>query len=193
MIIINTKKELAVASLFSEYKLLRETSEENYEFINGEIIKMYSPSTSHQDVVLNLTMELKHFFKGSNCKTMIAPYDVYLEKEGIEKEICVIPDISIICDKSGFTEKRYSGVPTVIVEVVGFNWANDMIKKLKLYEEFGVQEYWIVDPNSKSFMVYSYDLEKESYNNTPQKDDELYSRLFSNLKINMQEIFKSKV
>lgn len=189
MIIINTEKDLKASVLFSNYQLLRETSEENYEFINGEIIKMYSPSTSHQDVVLNLTMELKQFFKKSKCKVMISPYDVYLEKEDIKKETCVIPDISIMCDKGGFTEKRYHGVPTIIVEVLSTNWADDMIKKLKLYEEYGVQEYWIVDPNSKAFMVYSYDAEKESYNHTLQKDDELCSKLFSGLKIDMNLVF----
>lgn len=65
-----------------------------------------------------------------------------------------------------------------------------MIKKLKLYEEYGVNEYWIIDPNSESFMVYSYDLEKKSYNHTHQEDNELCSKLFSDLKINMKEIFE---
>lgn len=187
--IINTQKELAVTSLFADYEILRENSEENYEFINGQIIKMYSPSTKHQDIVLNLTLELKQFFKNSNCKVMISPYDVYLEKEDIEKETCVIPDISVMCDKSGFNEKRFHGVPTIIVEILSSNWADDMIKKLKLYEEYGVSEYWIIDPSSESFMVYSYDLEKKSYNHTHQKDNELSSELFSDLKIDMKAIF----
>lgn len=103
--IINTQKDLSGKSLFPEYELLRERCEENYEFINGEIIKIYSPSTNHQDIVLNLTLELKQFFKNSKCKIMISPYDVYLEKEGIKKDTCVIPDISVMCDKSGFDEK----------------------------------------------------------------------------------------
>lgn len=189
MIIINTKKNIEASSLFSQYAILREESSELYEFINGEIVKMYSPSTLHQDIVLNITMELKHFFKNSKCKVMISPYDVYLEKDDIDKNICVIPDISVMCDKKGFEDKRYRGVPTLIVEVLSTNWADDMIKKLKLYEEFGVTEYWIIDPTSKSFMVYSYDLEKECYNHTHQSDDILCSKLFSNLNINMNEIF----
>lgn len=189
MIIINTKKELEKKSLFSEYQILRETSEENYEFIDGNIIKMYSPTTNHQDVVLNLAMQLKQFFENGKCKVMISPYDIYLEKEDIDKEICVIPDISIMCNKDGFTEKRYHGVPTIIIEVLSTNWADDMIKKLKLYEEFGVQEYWIIDPNSKAFMLYSYDVEKKSYSHTQQNDYELCSELFPDLKINMSIVF----
>ncbi|MEG1287438.1 MAG: Uma2 family endonuclease, partial [Clostridium sp.] len=83
----------------------------------------------------------------------------------------------------------YNGAPTIMVEVLSSNWADDMIKKLKLYEEYGVNEYWIIDPNSESFMVYSYDLEKKSYIHTHQNDNELCSKLFSDLKINMETIF----
>ncbi|MBU3109468.1 Uma2 family endonuclease [Clostridium gasigenes] len=187
--IINTQKELAVKSLFSDYETLRENSEENYEFINGEIIKMYSPSIKHQDIVFSLAIEIRKFFRNSKCKVMISPTDICLEKEDIKKETCVIPDISVMCNKGGFNEKRYNGVPTIIVEVLSSNWADDMIKKLKLYEEYGVSEYWIIDPNSESFMVYSYDLEKRSYNHTLQEDNELCSKLFADLKIDMKEVF----
>ncbi|SDP67296.1 Uma2 family endonuclease [Clostridium gasigenes] len=186
---MNTQKEVAITSLFIEYQKLRETSEENYEFINGEIIKMHSPSIKHQDIVLNLVMELKQYFKGTKCKTMISPTDIYLEKDNIKKEICVIPDISVMCEQSGFDEKRYHGVPTIIVEVLSSNWADDMIKKFKLYQEFGVLEYWIIDPSSESFMVYSYDTEEKNYHNVIQRDNELCSKLFCDLKINMEEIF----
>lgn len=187
--VIDIQKELAITSLFSKYQELRENSEENYEFINGEIIKMNSPSTSHQDVVFSLAIEIRKFFKNSKCKVMISPYDVYLEKEGIEKEICVIPDISVMCDKSGFNEKRFHGVPTIIVEVLSSNWVDDMVKKLRLYEEYGVKEYWIIDPNNEYFMVYNYDLEKKSYVHIHQEDNELSSYLFKELKINMKEVF----
>lgn len=50
LVIINTKKDLEITSLFTEYKKLRENSEENYEFINAEIVKIYSPSKRHQDI-----------------------------------------------------------------------------------------------------------------------------------------------
>lgn len=189
LVIINTEKELSVTSIFSDYQLLREKSEEYYEFINGETIKMHSPSVKHQDIVLNLTIELKRYFNKTKCKTMISPLDIYLERDDIKKETCVIPDISVMCDKSGFDEKRYHGVPTIIVEVLSSNWADDMIKKFKLYEEFGVKEYWIIDPNSEAFMVYSYDLEKKVYIHVQQKDNELCSKLFSDLKINMEDVF----
>ena len=95
-----------------EYNKLRESSEDLYEFIDGEIIKLWSPSTMHQTVALNLGMELKKYFSKSKCKVMLAPYDVFLCKDN--KTDVVIPDISVMCDKSGFDDKRYKGVPTLI-------------------------------------------------------------------------------
>ncbi|MEG0517224.1 MAG: Uma2 family endonuclease [Cetobacterium sp.] len=190
LVIINTKKELAVTSLFSDYQELREKSEENYEFINREIIKMHSPSKKHQDIVSNLHFELRQFLKGSKCTTMLSPFDIYLEKEGIEKEICVIPDISVMCEKSGFNEKRYCGVPTIIIEVLSSNWVDDMVRKYELYEEFGVTEYWIIDPNNEIFMIHHYDLDKKAFIRIHQEDNVLSSYLFKDLKINKKDIFE---
>ena len=45
------------------------------------------------------------------------------------------------------TDKGCSVSPYMIVEVVSpFNPRNDYIKKLSLYEELKVREYWIVNP-----------------------------------------------
>ncbi|WP_415336120.1 hypothetical protein [Clostridium perfringens] len=44
-----------------EYNKLRDSSKDLYEFIDGEIIKLWSPSTMHQTVALNLGMELKKY------------------------------------------------------------------------------------------------------------------------------------
>lgn len=193
MVIINTQKDLEITSLFTEYQKLRENSEENYEFINAEIVKMYSPSKRHQDIVFGLAIELRKFFKNTKCTTMISPFDVYLETKDIKENQVVIPDISVMCDKSGFDEKRYRGVPTIIVEVLSSNWADDMIKKLKLYEKYGVKEYWIIDPTSKTFIIYNYDFEKKAYYNVAENNsNELHSKLFPDLIVNMKEIFEEE-
>lgn len=187
---MNTQQELAITSMFEKYKMLSENNEERYEFINDEIIKMYSPSKKHQDIVLNLAIEMKKYFKNSKCTTMISPFDIFLEKEGIKVKNVVIPDISVMCDKNGFTEKRYHGVPTIIVEVLSSNWADDTIKKLNLYSKYGVNEYWIINPNNNTFIVYTYDIERKGYySNTSDNYIELHSKLFSDLIINMEDVF----
>ena len=49
--------------------------------------------------------------------------------ESDEKKI-IIPDLSIICDKTGFTEQKYIGVPELIIEIVSpSNHSHDFIFK----------------------------------------------------------------
>ena len=71
----------------------------------------------------------------------------------------VVPDVAVICDRSKLSEKRCSGTPDLIVEIVSTNRKDDYIKKLKYYEKAGVKEYWIVDPKYKIVTVYQFSSE----------------------------------
>jgi Uma2 family endonuclease len=47
------------------------------------------------------------------------------------------------------------GAPDLVVEVLSESTARvDRSIKLKLYGKFGVQEYWIIDPNGPSAEIY---------------------------------------
>uniref|UniRef100_UPI0025ED52D0 Uma2 family endonuclease n=1 Tax=uncultured Clostridium sp. TaxID=59620 RepID=UPI0025ED52D0 len=55
------------------------------------------------------------------------------------------PRISIICDEEKIDEKGCYGAPDFIVEIVSPGSRKlDYYKKLTLYQETGVREYWIV-------------------------------------------------
>ncbi|HHQ4326825.1 TPA: Uma2 family endonuclease [Clostridium perfringens] len=172
-----------------EYNKLRESSEDLYEFIDGEIIKLWSPSTMHQTVALNLGMELKKYFSKSKYKVMLAPYDVFLCKDN--KTDVVIPDISVMCDKSGFDDKRYKGVPTLIVEILSSNVSDDTVRKFNLYLKYGVREYWIIDPKNKTFQIHTYDEVNKTYVSHIQEDySVLNSKFFDSLSVDMNLVFE---
>lgn len=183
------REELSITS-FEDYVKLRESSEELYEYIDGEIIKLWSPSVKHQDVVLNLAIQMKEYFNKSNCKVMVSPFDVFLDEKQLNRKQAVIPDISVMCDKTGFTDKRYIGVPTIIVEVLSTNSENDTFRKFNLYLRYGVREYWVIDAENKTFMIHTLDLENRTFI-TSLIDDYgiLKSRLFSDLEIDMNKVF----
>jgi Uma2 family endonuclease len=83
-----------------------------------------------------------------------APVDVYLDGDS-----CVVqPDIIFV--KNGgqayFTDEGVYGAPQLVIEILSpSNEDHDNIRKKALYERFGVQEYWIIDPETKQCNGFS--------------------------------------
>ena len=166
---------------------------ERVELIDREIIYMSSPSTEHQRISGNLYFTLRQYFNDSQCEVVTAPYDVILDNEEQRNKNSVQPDLMVICDKSKFTKNNYTGVPTVIIEIVSpSNATHDTITKLNLYDRFKVPEYWIVSPKNKSVTIYKYEDDIQSYGEFTiyNKDDAANSEIFKQLLIPLNEIFK---
>lgn len=141
---------------YEKYLSLRENSDNMLEFIEGVVYMSPSPSIKHQLVSSNLHTEFGTYLKGKPCKVFSAPTDIELSKEEVEGRKIVIPDLSIICDKSGFTDNRYVGVPNLIVEILSpSNQGHDLVTKFNLYMKYGVKEYWIVNPMKEAITVYT--------------------------------------
>ena len=85
-----------------------------------------SPSPSS-----NLHTEFGIFLRGKKCKVFAAPTDIQLSIGNIEDEKIVIPDLSIICDQNNFTDNRYVGVPTLIVEILSPNNERTLLIKIR--------------------------------------------------------------
>lgn len=143
---------------FDDYTKLRADNDNIIEYIDGTVCMSPSPSTDHQRISAKLTTEFMIFLRGKSCEVIAAPYDIDLYKEGIEGKKIVIPDLSVICNKEGFTSNKYIGVPTLIVEILSpSNQAHDLVTKLNIYMKYGVKEYWIVNPMKESITVYTLD------------------------------------
>jgi Uma2 family endonuclease len=135
---------------------------------------------------------LGNFLDGKSCEVFHAPFDIELNKDRIEGTKIVIPDFTVICDKSEFTETRYIGVPNLIIEILSpSNQSHDLITKLNIYVNYGVQEYWIVNPMLNSVTVYSLN-DKEMYDQHDMKTESgiITSKLLDGFRINLQEIFR---
>ena len=65
--------------------------------------------------------------------------------------------------------------------------SHDYIRKLKLYADAGVKEYWIVDPNKKS--VYVYHLEEDKFEVTTFTfQDKIKANIYEDLWIAFTEL-----
>jgi len=124
-----------------------------HELIDGEHIMSPSPFTKHQQIVVSLTRVISNFlWQHPVGQLFVAPMDVVLSDFDV-----VEPDLLFIASEhaSIITEKHIMGVPNLVVEILSpSSRKTDEIIKRRLYEQYGVQEYWIVDPELESVKVY---------------------------------------
>lgn len=134
-----------------QYEALPENK--RVEVFDGVIYDMASPSQIHQAISMQLSTVINNYIlhKKGTCSIFNAPFDVKLSDIPL---IIVQPDIMIVCDKDKLDDKRCNGAPDFIIEIVSpGNPSDDYIRKLYYYKNYGVREYWIVDPRRKTVTV----------------------------------------
>lgn len=132
---------------------------ERWELIDGVPSMLASPTYAHQMIVGEIHRQVATYLRGKTCKAVMSPFDVRLfeTENSSETDVntVVIPDMSIICDRSKLDNRGCKGAPDMVVEVLSpSTQRQDRLVKLKLYQKAGVREYWIVDPDSKTVQVY---------------------------------------
>lgn len=127
------------------------------ELIDGRMYMMAPPNTQHQRIVFSLSRKIADYIdvKSGNCEVFPTPFAVFL---GEDEQTYIEPDISVICDKNKISKRGCEGAPDWIIEVVSpASRKLDYSKKMTLYSESGVREYWIVDPEKERTTLYHFD------------------------------------
>jgi len=124
-----------------------------HELIDGEHYMTPAPSTKHQTIVVNLTLLLGNFIRQNRLgKLFSSPVDVLFSDTDI-----VQPDIIFIATTRGtiIKDKNIQGAPDLVIEILSETTRKtDETTKRKLYERYGVAEYWIVDPELETVKIY---------------------------------------
>ncbi len=125
-----------------------------YEIVDGEVFVTPAPNTRHQDIVGLLFRRIgDHVERHGGGRVFVAPYDAILSPTNV-----VQPDIVFVADADTgrITAANLQGPPTLAVEVLS-EARHDRVRKRRLYAQFGVAEYWIVDPEGERVEVYRLD------------------------------------
>lgn len=135
----NRKKSPKVKETHGTYFI-----DERYEIIGGVRYDfMTSPKFVHQNVLGQLHVAF-HSSCAQDGVILIAPMDVHFDKDNILQ-----PDILYVRkENKGIIRDGYVyGAPDLVVEILSDSTArNDKTIKKATYENFGVPEYWLVDP-----------------------------------------------
>lgn len=120
-----------------------------YPHWNAETHMSLTPRPIHQLIVMEVIAVLRRMVPDGRVIT--APMDVQIGPHTLQPDVfwasaggqCVIG------------ETRFIGPPDLVVEVVSpGNATHDRITKHAIYEQQGVREYWIIDPNERYLDVF---------------------------------------
>lgn len=150
-----TRPKAKSRRLWTYDEMLAELPETNQpvELWNGEIIMSPAPHPDHQTIVLNFAATLREFVvAGRLGKIFMSPVDVVLTPHRV-----VQPDVLFIeTARLNIVGSHIGGAPELVMEVISAgSWQRDRIQKKALYEQAGVAEYWIIDPDAEAVEVFA--------------------------------------
>lgn len=162
-----------------------------YEIFEGDMVMMSpGPSTSHQSVSGELEFILKQ-----SCRTDYviyhAPLDVILSQTTVLQ-----PDILVI-HRSRLhivTKRGIEGPPDLVAEIVSpGSRKKDKVDKMSLYAKYGVQEYWIIDTDSKHLEQYRLHGDRYELHDLFEGDELITSDMLPCVSFTISEIFKEMI
>jgi Uma2 family endonuclease len=179
---------------YAEY--LKWEFQERIELIKGFLFKMSpAPARRHQELAGNFYAFFWNYLKNKPCKAYSAPFDVRLPRNkdaNASQTITVLqPDICIVCDLSKLDDRGCVGAPDLVIEILSLgNSDKEMKLKYDVYEESGVKEYWIVQPEYQNVLIYVLDENGKFVGKHPlTSSDFLTPTIFPDFSIDLSEAF----
>ena len=175
--------------------------ERKKEKINGTEYIMSSPDYRHSIVNGNIFCFIGKELKNSPYLSFMGNLNYKYQPQ--ENEDYVIPDIMIVCVRKHLKGGSYTGTPRFIVETLSPATAlRDRTVKKDIYQNAGIEEYWIVSPKERAVEIYyledgKYEL-KYSYVLQDDPEEEHYNadtivmlKEFLNITMTLVDIFEN--
>ena len=124
-----------------------------YETVHGELLVTPAPRALHQHIVKRLLVKLESYLvQESIGEVFHAPADISWTDDSL-----VQPDVFVVDLREARTlDWTHMKTLLLVIEVLSPSTArSDRFTKRRLYQEVGIPEYWIVDPNGLSVEVWT--------------------------------------
>ena len=161
-----------------------------YELIEGELFVSGAPRLSHQLVLQFLQGTLGNYLQ-SNPIGLLVPGAgaVFSEYDA------VIPDL-VFVRKERWNKivgnDRFVGAPDLVIEVLSpgpENRQRDLSVKRQLYAKYGVEEYWVVDVESRSVLIHRLVGQSLEERAILKGDDQITSPILPAFRLSIGSIF----
>ena len=171
------------------YRNLPETGP-RYQLVDGDLYMAPAPNRFHQEISRNLEFLLMKYLEEHPVGVLYhAPFDVYLTETDVFQ-----PDILVVLNKHRhiLTDAGAEGCPDFVVEILSPKTRRlDLENKMRTYARMGVQELWIIDPDSLQILVYQFSKDLSNPVEKFQVGDVLRSALFPGFHADLRTVFGS--
>jgi Uma2 family endonuclease len=138
---------------YDEYARLPDDGD-RYEVIDGEVLVTPSPSPNHQHILLNLAFALRTYVEREGVGVVLPDVDLlFVEGQFLRPDLLFVPN----AERGGITSRGVERTPGLVVEILSPSSGSiDRVKKPRRYRDFGVPEYWVVDPEERAVWVWRF-------------------------------------
>lgn len=144
-----------------EYLAMEWENGVRYEYWDGELVAMASPTLRHNELVFNITSTLKTIAKKKGCKAFMSEASLQLSNG----KNYLFPDVVFTCNEEDLKAERFIQHPTILVEVLSDNNEGyDYHQKWKVYQKIrSLRYYLLVSQHECRVEMYSRPNEQSLY------------------------------
>ena len=158
------------------------------ELWDGELVMSPSPSFFHQEIVLRFSRLLHEWVSRHKLgKVVASPIDMVLSSHRVLQ-----PDVAFIAnERLSIIKRTIMGPADLVAEVISLGGHNrDRIDKKDLYEQYGVKEYWLIDPEAQSVDVLFLEASQYMLVTRSGPDQLAASRLLPGFEVPVRKLFE---
>jgi len=161
-----------------------------YELIGGELFVSRPPGIPHQRVLHNLQMEIGAYLKTNPIGILVPGTGAVFSDYD-----AVIPDLVFVRNERWqdvTSGDKIIRAPDLVIEIISSGTENrrrDLSVKRQLYAKYGVKEYWIVDPDNRSILIFRLGEKKLQEIATVKSDDQLTSPILPGFELKVRANF----
>jgi len=138
---------------YSDYARLPDDGN-RYEVIDGELLVTPSPSPLHQRILARLLIALDAYVERHGLGVVLPDVDLLFQTgQFLRPDFLVVPESS----RGGITRRGIEMAPSLVVEILSpTSGSIDLVKKPARYGDFGIPEYWVLDPDERCAWVWRF-------------------------------------
>lgn len=181
-----------VAVGVSEEDYMEHYAETHHEWVRGVVIKMSPVRLVHDQVVTYLRSLLLAYLSATKTEGRVLSDPFVMRLENANRQ----PDLQVILgdNQDNLRDTYMDGAADICVEVVSPGSVRvDYGEKLEEYEQGGVREYWIIDPQRRRCLFHRSS-EDNLYTDAPVDESGNYTTpLLPQLKLHVPTLWQNEL